>query len=174
MEPVAIKIGRIALQHVCLGVKSFTEEDPAGMRPPLALTRRMWITLVIAELVMHAMSSYPENRAAFKSHSGEDAHDVLDPLWGVITTVGQQAVITHADTYIDGKNVQNCHHGQPLPGEEEECRHCPDVKKGNGGQSDPVEAFFDRHGSAHSRDMPGGHIMNARCSRFDRRSCFLR
>src|SRR4051812_8162196 len=126
------------------------------MRPPFALSRCVRIAFLIAELVMDTMSSDPEDGTALEGHGGEDAHGVLDPLRGVIPAVGQQAVITHAYSHIDSENVQNCHNGQPLPAKKEECGHRADVKDGDGSQSDPVKAFFDRHGLTHACEIPGG------------------
>ena len=153
MEFVPVEIGGIPFQNVCFGVKSLTEEDPAGVRPPVALAGCMGITFLIAELVMYAMCSDPEDRATLERHRSEDAHDVLDPLGGVVAAVGQQAVIAHSDSHVDGENVQNCHDGQALPTKEEEGSEGTGMKNSDGDQRDPVEALFDGRGSAHSSDI---------------------
>ena len=54
-------------------------QDPAQMRPPLAVARRVRIASLVGVLVMHAMYSDPVDRAALQCHGAKDRHDILKP-----------------------------------------------------------------------------------------------
>ena len=67
------------------------------MRPPLTVPRRMWISIVIGELVMDAVGGYPENGPTFQSQRGADSQAVLDRFRALVPAMGKEPVITHTN-----------------------------------------------------------------------------
>ncbi len=131
VEVVAAKVGRVALQDFDLRVQRLAKQNPAGVRPPAALARRVRVAFLIAELVMDAMRRHPEYGATFKRHRGEDAHHVFDPLGSLVAAMRQQPVIAHADAHIDGQHIKDRHDRKPLPAEEEESGQRARVEDGD-------------------------------------------
>jgi len=123
---------------------------------------------VVTVLVVNSVGRHPEDRSALERHGGADGHDVLDPLWRVITAMGEEAVIAHSDADIDGENVEDRHNRQPLPAEEEERRKGASVEDDDGSESDPVETLSYRSGTAQMDEIAGGHIMSIRRRSFVR------
>src|SRR5580704_14165580 len=109
-------------------MQTLAEEYPAGVGPPAAIAGRVRVAFLIAQLMMDAMGRNPEDRSAFQRKRCADGHQVLEPLGGLIAAVGEQAVIAHADTYVDGQHVEHGHDRKARPAEEEECGQSPDMK----------------------------------------------
>ena len=61
------QIGSILRHGFGVVVIALAEHEPANMRPPGAVTRRMRIALLIRILMMNAMRGNPENWATFQS-----------------------------------------------------------------------------------------------------------
>jgi hypothetical protein len=119
------------------------------------------VALLIAVLVVDAMSGYPEDGSAFKSERGAGGHDVLKPLGNLVAAMGEQAVITHADAQVDGYDVEHQHDHQALPTEKEKRRQSADMKCDDHGDGEPVDAGADGDGPAHANlrtrgDCAGG------------------
>ena len=70
MEAVAAQVGRIARQHLGLRVQRLAEKNPARVRPPSALARRVRIAFLVAQLVMYAVRGNPEDRPALERQRG--------------------------------------------------------------------------------------------------------
>ena len=56
---VPAQIGDVAFERRSVLPQRVANENPAGMRPPLAVARRVRIAFVIRELMMLAMVGYP-------------------------------------------------------------------------------------------------------------------
>src|SRR5579871_5387726 len=112
---IAGEIGSVTAEESGFGVHGTSREDPAGVCPPGAVVRRVGVTLVIGVLMMDAVGGYPEDGTALEREAAAHRDEVLDPLWGAIATVGQEAVIGHSDTYVDGEEVHDGEGRQIFP-----------------------------------------------------------
>lgn len=92
--------------------------------------------------MMDAVSGDPEDGPTLKGEAAAHADKVLDPLWGLVAAVSEQAMVGHADADVDGEKVHDGEDGQVLPGEEEESRYGPDVEETHGDGGDPVDTTF--------------------------------
>ena len=142
VDRVAGEVGSIAAEQRGLGVQRAAGENPAGVSPPGAIVRSVWVAVVVRVLMMHAMGRDPEDRAAFKGHRAAGRHEVLDPLGGFVAAMCKQAMIGHADADVDGEEVHDDGDGEVLPGEEEERGDGADVEEAHGDGGDPVNAAF--------------------------------
>src|SRR5579863_1999556 len=97
----------------------FAHQYPTHMGPPLAIHRRMRITLLIGMLVMDAMRCYPENRPALQGQHGAGRQKILNPLWSFVTAMRQQPVIAHTDPQAASSPVEKQRDQKSRPGKEE-------------------------------------------------------
>src|SRR5271155_116415 len=113
------KIGNITGESCSVMVHGLASQNPAHVRPPLAITRRMRIAIFIRMLMMNAVSGHPENRAALERRGGADRQKILHPLRSLVATMGQQAVVAHADAQASRNPPKEARHKKGLPGEKE-------------------------------------------------------
>ena len=66
MKLIFGEVGNISCQRRRVVVHRLAHQDPAHVRPPFAIVRRMRIAILIGILVMDAVRRYPENRAALE------------------------------------------------------------------------------------------------------------
>ena len=123
-------------------MKSAAGENPAGVGPPGAVVRSVRVAFVVGVLMMDAVGSYPEDRAAFKGEAAAGADEVLDPLGSLVAAVREQAMIGDADADVDGEEIGDEEGGEVLPGEEEERGDSSDVEEAHEDGGDPVDAAF--------------------------------
>src|SRR5271167_1011202 len=114
------------------------------MRPPLAIARRVRITVLVRELVMLTMRAHPQERAAFQSRDAANCKKVLKPLGCDEGAMGEQAVKTNAEPQASGNPVQKNRDEQPFPTEEEKRRHSANVKHSQDRHDSPVQPLFVR------------------------------
>ena len=69
-ETAADEVGDVALKNSGLRMQGVAPKQPSGVGPPTALARTVGVALLIAVLVVDAMSGYPEDGSAFKSERG--------------------------------------------------------------------------------------------------------
>ena len=150
IEAVAFEVGNIAGEELGLRVQSIAPDDPSDVSPPAAFAGSVRIALAVAVLMMDAMGGHPEDGSALKRERGADGHQVFQPLGRLVTAMGQQAVVAHADTDIDSQNGEHQHHRKPLPREEEECGQGADVKEDDDAEREPVDARGDAGDAAHA------------------------
>ena len=79
-------------------VHGLAHQDPAHVRPPFAVDRRMRVAFQIGILMMNAVRRHPENRPAFECQRRTPGQEVLHPLRRPVSAMRQQPVIAHADT----------------------------------------------------------------------------
>ena len=58
-------------------------QDPAHVRPPGALARRVRIAFPVGLLMMDAMGRDPEDRPALERQRAAEGQEILDPLVGL-------------------------------------------------------------------------------------------
>src|SRR5208282_360274 len=114
-------------------------QNPAHVRPPLAIDGRMRIAFLIGKLMMNAMRRHPEDRSAFESEGRTRGEEVFDPLRSLIAAMREQPVVGHADAQAPRNPPQEHRYKESFPGEEEECGNRPDVKQGHKGCGYPVD-----------------------------------
>src|ERR1700678_2083413 len=117
-------------------------EDPAHVRPPRTVDRRMGIAFAIGELVMDAVRRYPENRTAIESQRGKNGERVFQPARNFVATVGQQAVIAHADSQAGGHPPKNGGDDERFPRKEKQRGNRADMKQSHENRGDPVHFRF--------------------------------
>ena len=115
MDLVTGEIWSVAAKEGSFRVKGATGEDPAGVGPPCAVVRGVRIAFVIGVLMVNAVGGDPEDRSAFKREAATGGDEVLDPLGGFVTAMGQKAVVGHADADVDGEEVHDGEGGQIFP-----------------------------------------------------------
>ena len=140
VNPVAGKIWSIAAEEGGFGVEGAAREDPTGVCPPGTVVGSVWVAFLVRVLMMDTVSGYPEDGSAFESEAAAGSQEVLDPLGRLVTAVGEQAVIGHADADVDGEDVHDDERGQVCPGEEEQRGDGSDVEQTHGNGGDPVNA----------------------------------
>src|SRR5271155_1588012 len=128
MKSVTGQIGDVAFECCNVLAQRITSQDPTRVCPPLAIARGVRITFLVRELVMLTMDRYPEQRAAFQSHHAAERKKVLKPLGSCVRAMGEQPVITHAESQAACNPVQKDCDQERIPGEEKERRHCTNVK----------------------------------------------
>ena len=119
-------------------VFGFSLNDPADMRPPEPVTRRMWIARTICMGVMNAMRCHPINRAALHGQRATHGQRIFHPLRRAKTAVREQTVITDTDAHTATKPKENQAKDQCLPTEKEERRYCSHVQHGHYRYQTPV------------------------------------
>src|ERR1700733_6106400 len=139
MEFVFGEIRDITRQRGGVVMHGFASQNPAHVRPPLAVDGRMRVAFLIGILMMNAMRGHPEDWSAFKRQSCAGGEEILDPLRGPVAAMRQQAMVGHADAQASRNPPKKHGHEQSFPGEEEERDNCPDVKQGHKGCSYPVD-----------------------------------
>ena len=80
----------------------FAGDDPAHVSPDAAIVGGMRVAFFVGVLVMHAMSSNPEDGPAFESERAADREEILHPFGSLVAAMGEQAVVAHADAEAAG------------------------------------------------------------------------
>src|SRR5271154_3157360 len=114
------------------------------MRPPLAIARRVRITVLVRELVMLTMRAHPQERAAFQSRDAANSKKVLKPLGRGEGAMGEQPVKTNAEPQAPGHPIQKKRDKQAFPTEEEKRRYSANVKHRQDRHDRPVQPLFIR------------------------------
>jgi len=70
-------------------------QDPAHMGPQTAVLRRMWVSLFVRVLMMHAMYRDKENWTAFQGERATDSENVLHPFWRPIPSMREKSMVSH-------------------------------------------------------------------------------
>lgn len=149
-------------------------DDPADVRPPGTIVRRVRIAFLVAVLMVNAVRGHPEDRSALKGHGAAGGHEDLKPAGNAIAAVRQQAVIRHADADIDRQEVHHGEAGNIRPGPEEEGYHSQNMERAEGNGGNPVHlsvlvlaahaevhlgllaSFYGCRNKAHRRGCDGG------------------
>jgi len=75
------------------------------MRPPLAIAWRVRIAFLVRELVMLTMRGHRQKRPPFQSRRAANGEKVLKPLGRRVGAMGEESVITYAETQAPGHPV---------------------------------------------------------------------
>ena len=142
VELVFGEVGDVPGQRGRVMVHRLAHEDPAHVRPPLAVDGGMGIAILVRELMMNTVRGHPEDRPALECQRGTYRKQVLHPLRRLIAAMGEQAVIAHADAQAARDPPQKHCDEKCLPGEKEECRDRSNVEQSHEGGCDPVDFTF--------------------------------
>ena len=134
------EVGNVTRQCRGVVVHRLAREDPAHVRPPFAIDRRMGVALLVRKLMMNAVRRYPENRAALERQRGTPGEEIFHPLRRLISAMRQQPVIAHADAKAAGNPPKKNGYEERLPGKEKERRNGARMKQDHGGSRAPIEA----------------------------------
>src|SRR6266446_2204024 len=93
-------------------------QDPSHVRPPFAVAGGMRVTVFVRKLVMNAMGRDPENRPTLERQRRAPGEEVFDPFWSLVSPMGQQPVIAHADAKAPGNPPQEHGNEECLPRKE--------------------------------------------------------
>src|SRR5258708_29897289 len=99
----------------------------------------MRITFNVSVLVMYAMHRDPEERSAFQRQRGENREKVLNPFVGLVSAMGEQAVISHADAEAAGYPPEQHGHCESLPAKHKKSDNGADMKGDHEEGCDPVD-----------------------------------
>ena len=137
---IGAEIGRVTLEGGGVLPERVANENPAGVRPPLAVARRVRIAIVIGKLMMLAMVGDPLQRAAFHRGHSANGEQIFHPLWRGERAVREQAMEADAEAEAGGDPVESGGDEKSLPTEKEKCGDRADVKGQQDGRDGPVEA----------------------------------
>jgi hypothetical protein len=142
VDAVLGEVGGVAAEERGLRVQGAAGEDPAGVSPPGAVVRSVWVALVVRVLMVDAVGGYPEDGSTLEGERAAHGDEVLDPLGGSVAAVREQAMIGNADADVNREEVHDGEGGEVLPGEEEERGDGSDVEEAHEDGGDPVDAAF--------------------------------
>src|SRR5712692_5873308 len=91
--------------------------------------------------VMDAMSYDPVDRTTLKCKRTAEGEKVLDQLWRLVATMGQESVKTHSHAQARGNPPEQDADQQRPPTEHKERRRCADVKKNHEYGGIPLNTF---------------------------------
>src|SRR5512146_1435715 len=117
----------------------------------------MGVAFLVGILMMNAVRRHPEHRPAFQSKCAANRQDVLDPLGRLVSTVREQAVISHADSQAAGNPPKQSGQHQGLPAEHKQSNDGADVKcahEKNGDWIDRLAECLVALENAHSSATP--------------------
>ncbi|MDX6289672.1 MAG: hypothetical protein QOH42_1471, partial [Blastocatellia bacterium] len=118
-------------------------KDPANVRPPAAIMRRVWIvTALVAVRVVYAMRGDPVNGSTFERKGGANSQEILDGLRYLVTAVGEQPVISHADAQALSHPGQDRADNQKLPTPIKKRRNGAEVKNDHPNRSRPAKSLM--------------------------------
>ena len=80
--------------------------------------------------MVDAVGGDPEDGSALEREAAAGGDEVFEPLRHLVSAMGEQAVIGHADADVDGEEVHDEEGGEILPGEAEERGEGTDVEEG--------------------------------------------
>ena len=129
VEFVFGEVGDVARERGGVVVHGLAHQNPAHVRPPFAVHRRMRIAFFVGMLVMDAVRGYPEDRAALERERGANGQKIFDPFRNFIAAMREQAVIAHADAEAAGNPPEKNGDEQRLPGKEKQRGDCSDVER---------------------------------------------
>ena len=69
-------------------------------------------------LMVNPVRRHPENRSAFERQGRAPGQEILHPLWRLVSTMGQQPVIAHADSQAARNPPQENGDEKCFPGKE--------------------------------------------------------
>src|SRR5215472_3783116 len=97
-------------------MKALTHQNPSHVSPPLAVQGCMRVAVFIGELMMNAVSCYPEDRPTFKRQSSAESEPVFNPLRRFISAMREQPMIAHSDSQATGDPPEHHRGDERLPG----------------------------------------------------------
>src|SRR6185312_11509863 len=115
VDLLAGEIGGVATEQGGLRVQSASGEDPAGVCPPRAVVRCVWIAFVVRVLMMDAMCGDPEDRSTFERHRAAHGDEVFHPWKSFVAAMCQQAMVGHADADVDREKIHDSEYRKIFP-----------------------------------------------------------
>ena len=91
---------------------------------------------------MHAVGRYPEERPAFQGERGAQRKKIFHPFVGFVAAVGEQPVISHANTHGTGHKEQYDCRNQCAPTESKQRHNRSEVKHHHEKHSEPADWLF--------------------------------
>jgi hypothetical protein len=138
-------------------VHRLTHEDPAHVRPEGAFAGAVRVAFVVGMLVVDAVGRDPEDRATLEREGATDRQEVLHPLGGLVATMGQQAVIGHADAEAAGNEPHDDRGQHGAVVDVEKGGDGTDVERRHRDDRDPVVAVTGGGlATVEGRDFDGG------------------
>jgi hypothetical protein len=162
MEAVVHQVAGVGSELFGGSVHGFAARDPAHVRPPFAVARRMRIARLVGMAMMDAVRPDPEDRSAFERHRGEDGEQVFHPFRCLVGPMGEQAVVAHPDAEAACDPPQNQRQDETLPAEGKERGDGADVERHEEEVSDPVDLFEPVDEFGGQACVPGWRLTRAR------------
>jgi hypothetical protein len=98
------------------------------MGPKTTIMGRVWVTLFIGVLVMHAMGCNPEQRASFEGQRTAHSQNIFNPLGRFVSAMREQPMVSHPNAKAPRNPPQEQSEKKGLPTEYEQRRHCAGVE----------------------------------------------
>src|SRR5580692_9794685 len=165
MKLVFCQIRHITRQRCSVVMHGFPGQNPAHVRPPLTVDRRVRIAFVIGKLMMNAMRGYPEDWSAFKSQSCAGCEEIFDPLRSSVTAMREQPMVAHTNAQASRNPPEEHRHQKSFPGKEEECGNRPHMKQAHEGCGYPVDFVIGGWFAVKCFEFHCGPCIRCGCSR---------
>ena len=101
------QIGRVLRHQAGVVVVGFAQEDPAAVRPPGSVVRRVRIARLVGFLMMDPVRGDPENGSAFEASARRKRRRNIPSSRHLIGPVRMQPVVAHADPQAGGNQYRN-------------------------------------------------------------------
>src|SRR3954451_22985748 len=101
----------------------------------------MRIARLIGKPMMSSMCRDPEDGTPFQSERRANGHRVFQPLWCLVPTMGEQAVVAHSNAEPSRDPPQCYGKREAGPGEIEQGHDRQDMEQGHEGYREPVRPF---------------------------------
>ena len=142
MDGVFGEVGCVAGKHLGVAVERAIEY-PAHVRPPCAVAWGVRVAGLVGVLMVHPVDGYPVERAALERHRAAGSHEVFEPSGRYVATMGELAVVAHADADVlaDKPYGEKDYDRRPAPMKSglHNCRDGKQMEEGDRDEKDPVE-----------------------------------
>ena len=139
VERVRVKVRRHAAELFGLIVMAGPGDNPAHVRPPGAIAGRVRVARFVAFGVMDAVGGHPKYGSAFEGQRATEAQEILSHFGNLVTAMGVQAVIAHADATADGQPIEEGGDHDGAPFKEERSRDGAGVEDDQSDGGRPVD-----------------------------------
>jgi hypothetical protein len=96
------------------------------------------VAFFLGILMMLAMGGDPEDWPAFESKRSASGQEIFHPLGSLVSSVGEQPMVAHADAQAARNPPQKNGHEQRFPSEKEKCGYGAYVERDHKESRNPV------------------------------------
>src|ERR1700719_5223321 len=102
----------------------------------------MRVAFFVGILVMDAMRSHPSDWATLERHGPANRHKIFHPSRRLVSAMGKQPVVAHADSHTARQPPQESSDSQSFPAKHEQRSDGADMKSEHEKSSGPVQRLL--------------------------------